>query len=253
MKYLVSCSFGKDSVATALLALEKGEPIDGLIYCEVMYDHSRNISGEIPEHIAWIRGTAIPRLDEMGLKTIIVKGERDYVSYFQRTLKRGKYVGKIYGFPLGGKCTVNRDCKVLPIQKYLRTLGEDVTSYVGIAIDEPVRLARLKPGCISLLAKYNYTEEMAKELCEKYGLLSPIYTTGTRGGCWFCPNAKIASYCRFRRNNPELWREFEALAKTPNLVSYGFKYGKTLPEIVAKMDWHDLQEQNTLFPELYER
>lgn len=92
---------------------------------------------------------------------------------------------------------------------------------------------------------------MAKKLCEKYGLLSPIYDTGTRGGCWFCPNAKVASLCRFRRNNQDLWREFEALSNTPNLCSYGFKYGKTLPEIVAQMDAYDQQAKNSLFPELY--
>lgn len=89
MKYFVSCSFGKDSVATALLALEKGEPIDGLIFCEVMYDHSRNISGEIPEHINWIRNTAIPRLEEMGLKTTIVKGTKDYLYFFKNTVGGG--------------------------------------------------------------------------------------------------------------------------------------------------------------------
>lgn len=89
MKYFVSCSFGKDSIATALLALEKGDPIDGLIFCEVMYDHSRNISGEIPEHIAWIRNTAIPRLNEMGLKTIIVKGKKDYLYFFKNAVGGG--------------------------------------------------------------------------------------------------------------------------------------------------------------------
>lgn len=89
MKYFVSCSFGKDSIATALLALEKGEPIDGLIFCEVMYDHSRNISGEIPEHINWIRNTAIPRLEEMGLKTTIVKGTKDYLYFFKNTVGGG--------------------------------------------------------------------------------------------------------------------------------------------------------------------
>ena len=251
MKYFVSCSFGKDSIATALLALEKGEPIDGLIFCEVMYDHSRNISGEIPEHINWIRNTAIPRLEEMGLKTTIVKGAKDYLYFFKNTVGGGKYAGKLYGFPLAGKCTINRDCKVRPIERYLRGLKEEITSYVGIAVDEPARLARLKPGCVSLLAKYEYTEEMAKKLCEKYGLLSPIYDTGTRGGCWFCPNAKVASLCRFRRNNQDLWREFEALSNTPNLCSYGFKYGKTLPEIVAQMDAYDQQAKNSLFPELY--
>lgn len=51
MKYFVSCSFGKDSIATILLALENKEPLDGAVFTEVMFDNSRNISGEVPEHI----------------------------------------------------------------------------------------------------------------------------------------------------------------------------------------------------------
>lgn len=47
--YIASCSFGKDSIATILLALENNEPLDRVVFAEVMFDHSRNISGESPE------------------------------------------------------------------------------------------------------------------------------------------------------------------------------------------------------------
>lgn len=40
MKYTVSCSFGKDSVATVLLALEHNEPLDEVVFTEVMYNHA---------------------------------------------------------------------------------------------------------------------------------------------------------------------------------------------------------------------
>ena len=36
--HIASCSFGKDSLATILLALEHGEPLDEAVYCEVMFD-----------------------------------------------------------------------------------------------------------------------------------------------------------------------------------------------------------------------
>ena len=38
--HIASCSFGKDSLATILLALEHGEPLDEAVYCEVMFDKS---------------------------------------------------------------------------------------------------------------------------------------------------------------------------------------------------------------------
>ena len=37
-------------MATVLLALEHNEPLDEILFTEVMFDHARNISGEIPEH-----------------------------------------------------------------------------------------------------------------------------------------------------------------------------------------------------------
>ena len=58
MKHILSCSFGKDSIATALLALQHGEPLDELVYCEVMFNEE--ISGELPEHNRFIHETAIP-------------------------------------------------------------------------------------------------------------------------------------------------------------------------------------------------
>ena len=57
--YIASCSFGKDSIATILLALEHNEPLDRVVFAEVMFDHQRGISGEIPEHIEWIYSTGL--------------------------------------------------------------------------------------------------------------------------------------------------------------------------------------------------
>lgn len=245
MKHIASCSFGKDSIATILLALEHGEPLDEAVFVEVMFDRARNISGEIPGHIDWIYSTAIPMLEAMGVRIRVLRSERDYMYFFYKNRRGGRYAGKSSGFPIAGKCCINSNCKVQPMQRYLRSLGEEVTQYIGIAADEPRRLARLqsgngKPCKVSLLAKYGYTEAMTKGLCERHGLLSPIYKTGTRGGCWFCPNARISFFCHLRREHPSLWAELEALSHAPNLIAYGFTWkGKTLQEVEREMDLYD--------------
>ena len=64
-KHVASCSFGKDSIATILLALEHGEPLDEAVYCEVMFDDAT--SGEVPEHQAFIYQAAIPALEKLGV------------------------------------------------------------------------------------------------------------------------------------------------------------------------------------------
>lgn len=237
--YIASCSFGKDSIATILLALEHGEPLDRVVFAEVMFDNKRGISGEIPEHIEWVYNTAIPKLEQMGVKVDVVRAEKDYVSFFHSAVG-GRHKGKIYGFPIGGMCVINRDCKMRPIKQYYRQFQGHVVQYVGIAADEPKRLVRLENtkqiSKVSLLAKYGYTEEMAKEKCLEYGLLSPIYETSHRGGCWFCPNCKLNSFAEFKRNHPDMWQELLLLSETPNLCSYGFKYGMSVKEVTTKID-----------------
>lgn len=47
---------------------------------------------------------------------------------------------------------------------------------------------------------------MCREWCEKNDLLSPIYTTATRGGCWFCHNQSVDQLRLLRKNYPEYWK-----------------------------------------------
>ena len=179
--HIASCSFGKDSLATILLALEHNEPLDRVIFAEVMFDHEKGISGEIPEHIDWIYNVAIPKLAEMGVKVDVVRAKKDYVSLCRQVLKSGKNQGKCYGIQNSRPCYANSDLKIAPIRKYLNKLKKeyDVVQYVGIAIDEPKRLERLRgTNKVSLLEKYGYTEQEARNKCEDYGLLSPIYGGG---------------------------------------------------------------------------
>ena len=115
MKHIASCSFGKDSIATILLAIENNEPLDGAVFSEVMFDLARNISGENPEHIEWIYTVAIPKLAALGCPVEVVRADRDYVSYFSKIINKGKRKGQAIGFPIGGMCAIQRDCKVAPI------------------------------------------------------------------------------------------------------------------------------------------
>lgn len=203
-KHILSCSFGKDSIATALLALQHGEPLDELVYCEVMF--SEEISGELPEHNRFIHETAIPYFEQRGIPTRVLRSEKTYLSCFYHVVTRGKTKGMLSGFPLSGRCTIQRDCKLPPIKAYQKALPPDTVQYIGIAADEPKRLARLKPGQISLLDKYHVAEPEARSMCAAEGLLSPLYDFTKRGGCWFCPNASISELRYLYRYHPELWQ-----------------------------------------------
>ena len=81
-------------MATILLALEHNEPLDRVVFAEVMFDHEKGISGEFPEHIDWIYNIAIPKLAEMGVKVDVVRAKKDYVALCRQVLKSGKNQGK---------------------------------------------------------------------------------------------------------------------------------------------------------------
>ena len=182
--YCASLSFGKDSLATILLALEHNEPLDRVVFSEVMFDHEKGISGEIPEHIEWIYKVAIPKLENMGIKVDVVKSKDDYVSLCNKVLTKGNNAGKMYGIQNSFPCYANSELKVRPIKKYYNQFKDDydIVQYVGIAINEPKRLARLiNTNKVSILAKYNYTEDMAMQKCKEYNLVSPCYSIGYRG------------------------------------------------------------------------
>lgn len=231
MRYLASCSFGKDSLAAILLAKKHGEPLDEAVYCEVMFD--KTISGEVPEHRDFIYTKGIPALERMGIKVTVLRGKKTYVDLFTGRITRGPKKGMLRSFPVCGKCYVQRDCKLRPILRYQKTLPPDTVQYIGIAKDEQDRLLRLEGRQVSLLEKYNCTEQDAKELCRQAGLLSPIYEFAGRGGCWFCPNAKRKELRHLYDHHPELWARMLELQALPGKVTEKFNRTQRFSDIDA--------------------
>ena len=243
-KFIASCSFGKDSLATILLAVQHGEPLDEAVYCEVMFD--RDVSGEVPEHRDFIYGTAIPALEQMGVRIVVLRSEKTYVDLFTGRITRGPKKGMVRSFPICGRCAVQRDCKIRPIRQYQKTLPPNTVQYIGIAKDEQERLMRLEDGRqISLLAKYNFTEQDAKQLCQQAGLLSPVYAFTDRGGCWFCPNAKRKELRHLYDHHPELWARMLELQALPGKVTEKFNRTQRFSDIDAVFRQEDVQLQKS--------
>lgn len=165
VKHIASYSFGKDSLATVLLANKHGEPLDEVVYCEVMFD--KGISGEVPEHRDFIYNKAIPALNRMGVEVVVLRAYQTYVGLFTGKITRGPKKGMVRSFPICGRCAVQRDCKARPIHRYLKTLPAHVVQYVGIAKDKTDRLFRMEGRKqVSLLEKYSISESKARQLCE---------------------------------------------------------------------------------------
>jgi len=237
LKYIASWSGGKDSTASIILAHEHKEPLDMIIFVEVMFDE--NISGELPEHIEFVHRAA-KVFESWGYPVHILQSDRTYMDCFNHRITRSRIperIGKKQGFPMTGKCLINRDCKMRPIRKFWKSVEGEYTQYVGIAVDEKKRIERIvkTKNTVSLLEKYGYTEHMAFELYKKYDLLSPIYEFTERGGCWFCPNAKEKELRHLRKNHIEHWNTLLFLENDPETIG-------NMWNVLKKIRIHDWEE-----------
>lgn len=236
MKYICSWSGGKDSTASIILAHLKGEPLDIIVFAEVMFD--KYTSGENPYHIEFIMKRAKPLFESWGYEVIVVRSKRTYLDCFNHVIKRPvihmEHKGKKHGFPLTGACFIKRDLKIRPIEDYYRTLDDkEYVQYIGIGVDEPGRLNAMHKDSykVSLLEKYGYTTDMARELCKEYGLLSPVYKLSKRGGCWMCPFAKLEEHRVIRELCSDAWAAFVALEDKTDIAYYKWSiYSETLKE-----------------------
>lgn len=208
---IFSLSFGKDSMATIILAAEQGIPIDRVLYADIKFNDE--ISGEHPIMAEWIP-TAEKKLKELfGVTVDHVYSGVSFYEQFYKVKQKGNHVGDIYGFPHAVAAWCNSCLKIKAISKYISQFHEKTTQFVGIAYDEPRRWERMKAKETSrmkyrsLLYEQRMTEQDAKAICERYGLLSPVYSIDGifRGGCWFCPKQCMSALWSLWKNYPDLY------------------------------------------------
>ena len=215
---IFNLSFGKDSMATLLLAIEQGIQIDRVMYCDIRF--SDEISGEHPLMAAWIAEAERILKERFGI-TVEHAFSITYLEQFFKTKQKGNHIGDNYAFPhiIGAWC--NSRLKIATINKYLAQFGnQNITQFVGIAYDEPIRWERMVKKETellkyrSLLFKQKMTEQDAFHICERYGLLSPIYKSDDgiyRGGCWFCPKQCNADLYSLWKNYPDYYQKLVEL------------------------------------------
>lgn len=169
--------------------------------------------------------------------------EWTYESHFYRKKKGGKYPGQIYGFPFAilGNGWCNDRLKLKPFADYKRNIEGEYTIYLGIAADEPKRLARMGVNERSLLAEWGWTEQDCLDYLESKGLANPLYEKFKRTGCWFCPKQRLDSLRIIRKDYPDLWAELLRLDKY-SPVSFKPKY--TVQQLDEKFEREEQKNVN---------
>ena len=200
MQYIASVSYGKDSLAMLEVIKQHDMPLDRIVHVEIMATDT--IPADLPPMMEFkAKADKIIR-ERYGIEVEHLHALKSYEQYFYRKRGSGKSNGQIQGFPMTRGAWCNDRLKTNLLKKLERC--ENV-KYIGIAADEPNRFHNLTDRKRSPLVEWDVTESEARKICEDLGLLSPIYTQATRGGCWFCHNQGVQQLRLLRKQYPEYW------------------------------------------------
>ena len=242
-EHILSLSYGKDSLA-CLFAIEKlGWPLDRIVHAEVWATDT--IPADLPPMVEFKRKADAIIKERWGIEVEHVRSRHAFEERFYTLVgpkAKPAFAGRPRGWPgiiYGSWC--NRDLKQPALKAANKEKG---IYYLGIAADEPNRFHNLSDTKKAPLVEVGWDEAYCRQKCEESDLLSPIYTTATRGGCWFCHNQGVGQLRLLRKNYPDLW-------------ALMLKWDKDSP-VTFKADGHtvndydlrfQLEDEGYIFPE----
>ena len=205
MEHVLSLSYGKDSLACLGAIEHLGWPLDRIVHAEVWATDT--IPADLPPMVEFKAKADEIIYKRWGIRVERFRAKNTFESGFYlrrgRTGIKSKFEGNICGWPMvrGQWCL-----QQLKLPAIRQATDPNSAQYIGIAADEPNRFGTLCSTKQSPLVEAGWTEAMCREWCERNDLLSPIYTTATRGGCWFCHNQGVQQLRQLRRDYPDLWQ-----------------------------------------------
>lgn len=207
MEHILSLSYGKDSLACLGAIEQLGWPLDRIVHAEVWATDT--IPADTPPMVEFKAKADRIIKERWGIEVEHVCAMRDgerltYERVFYRSRessRSGNTVHQMHGWPFQKGSWCNDRLKTGILDKS----AVDCVQYIGIAADEPNRLHVLSGAKKSPLVEAGWDEAYCRQWCEENDLLSPIYTTATRGGCWFCHNQSVDQLRLLRKNYPDLW------------------------------------------------
>lgn len=186
MKYIVSVSFGKDSLAMLLKLLEENRQIDEVVFFDTGMEFGC---------IYTIMKKVEVILKEKDIQFTRLKSKKDFLYMMLDHKVNHRNGTSSCGYKwCGGSCRWYTTYKTSTIKKYLKeNYGSNYIEYVGIAIDEQ---ERIKENKLYPLIEWNMTEKDCLEYCHEHGYYwyegeHELYDHLDRVSCWCCRNKNL--------------------------------------------------------------
>ena len=237
MKYIASCSFGKDSLAMVLRLVEDKYPLDEVIYY--------NTGAEF-KAIEKNKDKIKVLLKAKNILFTELKPEKDffYTMLEKPVIKRDGTKQNGYKW-CGGLCRWGTTEKLRAINNNYRKYGNEViVEYIGIAIDEQERIARERvkrqKDRVKLypLAEWGMKEADCLRYCYEKGFDwnendIELYEILDRVSCWCCRNKNLKELKNIYQFLPDYWKRLKVLQ---DMIDIPFKNGKTIFDLENKFN-----------------
>lgn len=217
MKYIASCSCGKDSLAMVYRLIEENYPLDEIVF----YDTGMEFES-IYNNWNTLRKYATDR----NIKCVTITPQKPFLYTMFEQPHKCRKTGEIkHGYYwCGGYCRWGTSEKTRALDKYCEQ--EDVICYIGIAADERTRIEKeRKPYKRFPLVEWNMSEADCLSFCRKRGIrwlercTSPLeqefnidlYYILDRVSCWCCANKNHWELYNYWRYLPHYWKKLKEL------------------------------------------
>ena len=228
--HIASVSWGKDSLATLLMLIARGYPLNEVVFYDTGMDF---------EAIYHTRDQTLPLLEQLGIKYTKLEPAHPFLfDMLERPVyskQKGAHQG--YGW-CGGLCRWGTTEKLKALDRYAEE--RDAIVYVGIAADETPRLRKeRKPYKIFPLAEFGMTEADCLQYCYSAGYFwlegeIRLYDIMDRVSCWCCCNKNLKELRNIRQYLPEYWERLKHLQAHLERPMKGFYKGQ--PRGVFELD-----------------
>ena len=233
MKYIASCSCGKDSLAMVLTLIEKKAPLD----CVIFFDAGKEFES-IYRNWSKLKVT----LAENDIEAVTLTPSKPFDYYFsEHKIKTRDGSTKVGYSWCGGRCRWMTQFKIGAIIKFYkeRFKNEVIVEYVGIAKDELDRVNIKRENTLKVypLVYWNMTENDCLVKCYKSGFNwiedngVDLYDVLDRVSCYCCSNKNLKELKAIYKYLPTYWQKLKAMQ---NKTSIPFKNEETIQDLENK-------------------
>lgn len=192
-------SGGRDSTAMTLMILEKGLPLDYIVFCDTGLEHD-------------LMYEYIDKLDaffqrKYNMKIVRLKPARPFNTYIKEPKTRGDNQGKTRGTPsVIDMCFWRVEAKREPVIRWMKKLGlKEVMQYNGFVYGEHDRVKAMPDYVKAPLYDWKLNEIDVQRFLEENEMENPLYKHFSRTGCACCPKNKIDDKFVLFDKFPKVW------------------------------------------------